>query len=399
MPRLALRLLALTLALAIPARALALDLVVDETDDAVDAAIDGTCADAEGRCTLRAAVQEVNATTGPHTIALPAGKFVLKRAGAGEDDGATGDLDLIGEVTLTGAGAALTVVQGKKDHVFHVLAGANVLMEALTITKGKSGGKGISGNDASGGGIRNQGTLELRNAILTKNKSSDDAGAIANEAGTLTLVDVTLSANKAKDDAGAFDNDGGTVTLRGVTVSKNKAKSEAGGFESEQGGTVDGENVTVSGNKAGETGGANVEQGGSIVLVNATITGNKSKDGGAVTNEDGSFFEIASSLLAGNKGVNCDGLIESLGGNVEQGSSCGFGPPDDLGGVADAGLEKLADNGGPTQTHALAPGSPAIDAGNDVECPLLDQRGQARFDDPSVAGSVCDAGAFEHQGP
>lgn len=391
---------AVALALGGPApRAAALDLVVNETEDAVDAVIDETCADSEGRCTLRAAVQEANASVGPDSLTLPAGVYTLKRVGAGEDLAASGDLDVTGTMTLGGAGAAATVIQGKKDRVFHILPGAQVEIRDVTLTKGKAGGKGVTGNDASGGGVRNDGNLVLERVVVSKNKADDDAGGITNQ-DTLVLIDVTLTGNKAADDAGGFDNDGGTVTLRGVTLSKNKAKDEAGGFESEEAGTVDGENVTVSGNKAHETGGVNVEQGGAITLVNLTATGNKAKEGGGgVSNEDGSTLELSNSIVAGNKKQNCAGTIASLGGNVEAGTSCSFTGPGDQGGVADAGLEKLADNGGPTATHALAAGSPAIDAGDDATCPLLDQRGLGRFDDPAVDGTLCDAGAFERQGP
>jgi hypothetical protein len=144
-----------------------------------------------------------------------------------------------------------------------------------------------------------------------------------------------------------------------------------------------------------------VEQGGLLALTNATVTGNKAKEGGGgVNNEDGSTVELRNSILDRNKKLNCGGAITSVGGgNLESGSSCGFAGPADLGGVADMGLEKLADNGGPTPTHALETGSPAVDFANDLACPANDQRGLPRFDDPAVQGSVCDAGAYERQGP
>jgi hypothetical protein len=381
--------------------AAALDLAVDTTDDAVDAVIDGACASAAGACTLRAAIQEANASLEDDTIALPAGSYVLKVVGAGESLAATGDLDVTaGNVTLTGAGTSETVIRGKKDRVLEIHPGAQALVRNLTITKGKVGAKGDVGNDVSGGGIRNDGTLQLENVVVAKNKAADDAGGITN-LGDLTLIDVTLSRNKAGDDAGGFDNDAGLVTLQNVTILKNKAKDEAGGFEAEEAGTVMGTNVTLSGNKAREAGGANVEQGGVLALTHATVTGNKSKEGGGgVNNEDGSTFEITNTVLAKNKKTNCAGGITSAGGgNVEDGTSCGFAGPGDLGGVADMGLAKIADNGGPTQTHALEAGSPAIDFASDLACPPSDQRGLGRFDDPAVAGSVCDSGAFERQAP
>lgn len=369
---------------------------VDTTVDAVDAVIDGVCGDTSGRCTLRAAVQEANADAGSvDEINVPAGTYTLKRTGAFEDAAASGDLDLLGPVTIRGAGAGATIVKGKKDRVFDVYA-SEVLLIDLTVTKGKAP-KADDSDEEAGGGIRNVGSLELENIVVTRNKASNDSGGIANHDGTLVLRDVTVSRNSAKDDAGGLDNDGGTVVFDAVTFSKNKAKDEAGAFESEDGGSLVGENVTVSGNRAREAGGINASQGGIIELASATITGNRAKEGGGVQVEDDtSGIHLKNTIVARNKKTNCAGLVISAGGNVEDGASCGFATPGDRPNVANAGLDKkLRDNGGSTQTHALLPGSPAIDFAVDAECPPADQRGQVRYDDPAVDGSVCDSGAFE----
>jgi hypothetical protein len=87
---------------------------------------------------------------------------------------------------------------------------------------------------------------------------------------------------------------------------------------------------------------------------------------------------------------NCNGALDSLGYNLTDDDSCGFTAPGDLV-VADAMLGPLADNGGPTDTHALLPGSPAIDAGSPgCPPPAADQRGVAR-----PQGGTCEIGAFE----
>jgi CSLREA domain-containing protein len=394
-------LLALAL-LASAAPSLAVDFVVDSTADAPDAAIDGTCADADGGCTLRAALQEANATPADaDTIALPAGKFVLKRTGAFEDAAATGDLDVLGPVQIDGAGPEATIVQGKKDRVFDVFAAVQIA--DLTITKGKAP-KSEEDDEASGGGIRNVADLVLTNVHLIRNAAADDSGAITNEVGTLTLNDVLLSRNKAGDDAGALDNDGGTVTLSDVTFEKNKAKDEAGAFESEEGGVITGTNVTISGNRAREAGGANAEQDGVVDLTNATIVRNKCKIGGCgVQNEDtGSFFVLVNSIVADNPKVNCQGPISAEGGNVDSGSTCGFAAPDDLPNAGDVGLSPklVVDDGAPgLPYHAVAADSPAIDFAVDAECPTLDVRGTAREDVPDVGASVCDSGAVEFHAP
>ena len=382
-----------------PAPAAALEFVVDTTKDSVDATLDGICADAVGSCSLRAAVQEANGTPlEADTIQLPAGVYKLTVTGALEDAAASGDLDVTGPLTIVGDAAATTVVQGKKDRVFDVLV-TDFEASDLTITKGKTP-KSEEDDEASGGGIRNSGTLTLTRVVLTRNSAFDDSGAITNIAGQIDLTDVTLSRNKAKDDAGALDNDGGDITLTNVTFYKNKAKDEAGAFESEAGGLIDGVNVTISGNKAREAGGANAEQDGMVILTNATITGNRAKEGGGgVQNEDdGSFaqFGLTNSIVSNNKKANCSGTIESFGGNLDSGTSCGFSGPADQPGVSNVGIApKIAEIGGETPVHELLEGSPAVDFGVDGECPTLDQRGQARVDVPGVGASVCDSGAVE----
>jgi hypothetical protein len=385
-----------------PPPAAAVDFVVDSEADAPDAAIDGTCADADGACTFRAALQEANATpVDADTIALPAGKFVLKRTGTFEDAAATGDLDIVGPVQIDGAGPDATIVQGKKDRVFDVFAAAEI--SGLTITKGKAP-KSEDDAEASGGGIRNVSTLVLTDVKLIRNAAADDSGGITNVGGTLVLNDVLLSGNKATDDAGALDNDGGTVTLQQVTFEKNKAKDEAGAFESEIGGSITGTNVTISGNRAREAGGANAEQDGVVDLTNATIVRNKCKTGGCgVQNEDaGSAFLLVNSIVADNQRVNCQGPITSEGGNLDTGATCGFAAPDDLPNAGDVGLSpKLVVDDGALGLpyHAVAADSPAIDFAVDAECPALDVRSTPREDVPDVGTSVCDSGAVEYHAP
>ena len=85
--------------------------LVTETYDAVDAAPgDGVCADAGGRCTLRAAVQEGNAAAGGRIIVLPEGTYTLTIPGNAEHAAATGDLDLLAPVTILGQGADRTII-------------------------------------------------------------------------------------------------------------------------------------------------------------------------------------------------------------------------------------------------------------------------------------------------
>ena len=96
--------------------------------------------------------------------------------------------------------------------------------------------------------------------------------------------------------------------------------------------------------------------------------------------------------------ANCSGSVTSRGNNLDGDGTCSLTGPGDLSKV-DPKLGPLADYGGPTQTQALLPGSPAIDAGSNVDCPATDQRGFQRPRDGDGNGTqVCDIGAFESDG-
>ena len=110
--------------------------VVNDTADAVDMTpADNLCLTAGGKCTLRAAVQQANALTGPDTIMLPAGTYTLTISGRCEDTAATGDLDITEDLTITGAGAATTIIDGGGiDRIFDVWAPLSV--SEVTIRNG-----------------------------------------------------------------------------------------------------------------------------------------------------------------------------------------------------------------------------------------------------------------------
>jgi len=169
-------------------------------------------------------------------------------------------------------------------------------------------------------------------------------------------------------------------------------------------------NATLSGNSVGPGGAyqrpcsgtapsgdrsALAAGGGRTTVLYSTIAGNA--DGivaasGTVT--------LGGTIVAGStSGPNCTGTInETSGYNLDSGTSCGFSLPSDITGT-EPSLGPLASNGGPTQTQALQPGSPAIDHGGTsaAGCPATDQRGQGRPDEPGDGGA-CDIGAYESQG-
>ncbi len=116
--------------------------VVNSTVDEPDAdPSNGTCLSTpSGKCTLRAAIMQANHTTGVNTITVPAGVYVLTRYGY-DDDALAGDLDIVDDLTIQGAGAGVTIVDGNGavigDRVFHVLDTAqNVSLSGMTIRNG-----------------------------------------------------------------------------------------------------------------------------------------------------------------------------------------------------------------------------------------------------------------------
>jgi hypothetical protein len=186
---------------------------VDRTDDTAAAT---ACTAAANDCSLRGAIIAANANPGADTINLPAGTYALSILGAGEDNAATGDLDIRDDLTILGAGAATTTVDGSGiDRVFHSdPAGTGTItvsIQGVTITNGAT--VVISFVLANGGAIRNGssntatanlgGTLTLTNCVVQGSSTPRDGGGIANT-GTLDLVHTTVTGNTASQNGGGL---------------------------------------------------------------------------------------------------------------------------------------------------------------------------------------------------
>ncbi len=426
--------------------------MVNSTLDAVDANPgDGACATAAGDCTLRAAVMEANALVGPDAISLPAGTYTLSIElvpGLPNTD-ARGDLNIVDDVEIDGAGSGDSMIDGGIftgviiEHVFAIKAGVVVLSD-LTIQNGGwllSPGGGISniggmltlngvvvrGNVGStGAGIDNFGTLTVHGGAFIHNGapgSQSADGAIFN-GGTMTLDGVTFSDNHSGFGAGAIGNfniatlnnvivegnetigdgagiyNGSKMTLTNSTIRGNRGGSGTGIFNASTG-TLTASNTTISGNLGGV--GAGIENRGSATLINMTIAGNTSASpvgGGGIYNDTGPSTQtlaVMNTIVAGNGGGDCGGPtpLVSEGHNLSGDDTCGLTGPGDLTNT-DPLLGPLADNGGPTETHALLSAGPAIDAGDNDGCPASDQRGAPRpWDGDGDGSAVCDIGAFE----
>lgn len=152
----------------------------------------------DSACSLREAVLAANsdspvggcpAGSGADTILLPAGTYTLALPGRTEDDGRTGDLDIHADLTLRGAGADLTVIDGARlDRILQVHAG-QVLIAGLALTNGQAGEHSQEEREP-GGAVHNAGTLTLEDVLVTRNFNENMlgyAGGLFNS-GSLTLL-------------------------------------------------------------------------------------------------------------------------------------------------------------------------------------------------------------------
>lgn len=346
----------------------AANIVVNTTDDELNSDSDCSLREAITAANTDAAVDACTAGSGPDTITLPAGTYTLSIVGTNEDSAADGDLDVTDDLTINGAGAATTIIDGNGavtgERVFHVdpaSAGITVDISGVTIR---------GGDDSSGFG---------------------GAGALS-RGGTLTLTNSVLSGNTTTQLGGALKGIGPAVlTLDGVTVSGNTA----GNGTIYSAGFLTITNSTISGNTVNANGGG-IYNSGTAMLTNVTVSGNTAAvGGGGIRNE--ATLTLTNTIIANSvSGGDCDGsTITSNGHNLDSDGTCGLSGTGDLPNT-DPKLGSLADNGGPTETLALLSGSPAIDAGDDAACPATDQRGVARPIDGDVDGAaVCDIGAYE----
>ena len=421
---------------------------VDSTFDAVDVNPgDGTCADSVGDCTLRAAIMEANALAGADSVVLPAGTYRLTIPGYDEDASVTGDLDITASVTISGASAETTVIDGfgLKDRAFDIRGGVVVIrhltlqhagsdtsegggirnaatlsVEDSEVTTGVSGGTtGI----ARGGGIANRGTLTIErsrfrmcgaSAYDAPGENTAQGGAVWN-AGTLSVSQTTFHLNHASA-RGSFatalggaiysaDTETAQMTVTSSTFMTNNVSasvmSQGGAIYA--GGAASITNCTfttnyASGEPAPTRGGAIAKVGAKLhTYTNLTITHNEAAGGSGVFTTGG--VQYLNTALVGNRGTSdCFGAGSSAGYNILGSSTCvATLQSGDIVGSPTEIFYALADNGGPTLTYMPRPGSIAIDAGSPTSCVPTDQRGALRPGDGNFDGVArCDIGAVEY---
>ena len=265
----------------------------------------------------------------------------------------------------------------------------------------------VSGNTAGGfggGGINNNdsGAATVTGSTISGNTAQNGGGISNNSGGSLTLTDSTVSGNTGTNTStpgggGVLNNSSGPMTITGSTISGNTSAGPGGGIANNSGGAMTVTNSTVSNNTStNASGGGGVYRNsiGAVSLTNVTVVGNSAPQGGGLRNNRGdSPITLLRSIVANSvSGGNCSGVISSLGNNLSSDATCNLVAAGDLPNT-NPQVAPLAANGGPTQTHALLAGSPAINAGG-AGCPppATDQRGVTR-----PQGAACEIGSFECQ--
>jgi hypothetical protein len=401
-------------------RALLATFAVNTFLDTVDANPgDDTAVDASGNTSLRAAVMEANALGGSHTIQLQEGTYGLDITTPSNEDGAhTTDLDITANITVIGAGADKTTIDANGLYrIFHVHNNATLDLRGVALTGGSV--MGASDGGAGGAAILSTGTLSVSDSVIRGNvglfRGALDVNGLTTIERTAFLDNQAVNDGLTKGSGGAISARSATVTIRDSLFSGNSATG-SGGAITQNFGQFWIENSTFSGNylgasptaplSASQFGGGIYANDGVLHLTHATIADNRAGSGGGIASSSGSSVQMTNSLVAQNdapsgvtapSGMDIHGPVASNGGNLI-GVYDGWGTfiaSDILGSTVnpvDPVLGALADNGGPTLTHALLRGSPAIDAA--VAAPALssDQRGL-----PRPVGAAPDIGAYELQ--
>jgi hypothetical protein len=249
----------------------------------------------------------------------------------------------------------------------------------------------------NGGGIDNTGALTVHNSTFVSNTVGFRGGGINNYVGTFTVVSTSFISNTANLYGGGISNDAGAATVSSSTFRDNYAANYGGAMENT--GILTLTNSTVSANRAKTNGGGLYwSTGGVFTLLNDTLANNLAGTQGGNIYAGGSYnsaISLKNTIASAGSPNNCDGPVLSRGYNLESANSCGWGATGDMVNT-NPQLGSLQDNGGATWTHALQPGSPAIDRGTNSGCPVADQRDVARPIDGNHDGSaVCDIGAYE----
>jgi len=349
-------------------------------------------------CTVRAAIEESNALPGPDVIHIQEGNYRLTLAGTQENMALTGDLDITEDLVIRGNGVEKTIIDGNSlDRVFDIpVENVSVTMKQLTVTNGVLPNR-LPADQKGGGGIRNRGNLKLSGVVIASNRVrgsdvGDAGGGLYNESNCI-LTNSTFTGNRGSTGGGIHNAGGGSLSISASAIHDNIALA-GGGLSNDGLATLI--NVTISGNHANSNSypaGGGIHNTSHLEMLQSTIASNTSSGhGGGIYNEGDAV--LTNTIVAGNSKPNCFPArpLLSRGNNLEDGDSCMLDTcRSDLINT-DPELDPLQNHGGPTLTHGLLIGSPAVDRGRDLSSIGIteDQRGFPRPD-----GTLFDIGAFE----
>jgi len=363
-------------------------------------------------------------------------------------------------VTLNGVGADSVIIDG--NGAARVITHNNsslLTISGITIQNGATASGNLF--DRGGGAILNSGSLTLQDSVVRDNAATGNGGAILTLSGALVIENSQIISNTAQGDGGAIYGYlfAGTISVTNSLLANNTAVSYYGGAIYSSNGLYM-NNTTVRDNSAPTIGGGLVVDGGATAVIeNSLVTGNQAAIGAGISTLDGvitltnvtvsnntasnnysgvyssgsttSLFTqnstivnnqrtntggtgyngliaasgaavtMVNTIIANNDGRNCltgsGATLNSQGYNLSSDFTCNLTQTGDQQGVNPL-LGALVDNGGPTLTHALLAGSPAVDAGTNGNCPATDQRGVARpYDGDNDGTATCDVGAVEAQ--
>jgi hypothetical protein len=292
-------------------------------------------------------------------------------------------------------------------------------------------------SDNSGGGIFSSGgRLAFTNSGINQNTAGrgisldwarvtlervriagNTGGGISQHQSTTTISNSTIVSNSATEGGGILNSAGGRYTVMSSTIVNNSATGRGGGIRNTSGdpfgrlsATLMLINSTVTGNSAAIGGGIENSEdrgGADVVVTNSTIVRNRaSQEGGGVHNtipdpssDAGSSISLRNTIVAQNTAPIAPDAHEASARFSLIGNGSGSGLSNTNGNQVgsssspiDPRIGPLANNGGPTRTHALLAGSPAVNAASSADCPAEDQRGVAR-----PQGSGCDIGSYERE--
>ena len=270
-----------------------------------------------------------------------------------------------GGITANVAGTNINLIDVLFDNNNAALDGGAIYLLNGTIT---ATNVTFSNNHADGNGGAILGgtssTIDINATLFESNTSIFSGGAIFNE-GNMSITDTTITTSNSGSGGGVYNSGSGLLDVVGTTFSNNTAtdSGKTAGGAIAGAGTIDIRNSTLSGNSTVGNGGGIGLTGGTARLNNVTLAFNASSGlGGPFYADTAALIEFSNSLFSENTSndSNC-GNVTSLGYNLFQNAIC---QPVATDIIDEPLIGLLTSNGGPTQTHMLDPGSPAVDAAN-----------------------------------